>query len=708
MAITPYSTPVEAPVMETYVGLPFQEIQQAGAMKQARYEEGLAAEEAFQTQLDALQGKSSVVEPYTGRTIKLADADVIEKFQSDFRAQIDELAASIPDKSSPEFRSKVRALIGAYRREAGPNGKIGIAQQNIKTIQDFYQRMEDNPQMQKYPHLYAPFIRKMRAHEAQARSGVITPIDLSGAMGEGINIDDELIDKLKYVAATELKDPEIGQYSGNLPGLLVKLQQKGVTQKRIAEITSNLLKSPEIAQDIMMQAEFAQQTGRGVTDEEGNDITANTIANRYVQSMADIFGHVDVDMKTFYDQDYMAKLRKKLDKKQEVVSSYTNPVILPKAGAEFRNASDLSLAMSSSKEAIKTAQTNLDDALAEAGVTERDENGNWILTVQDPVTGNTIDRTDRLQPYFRALSAAIRKEESLEQFDRKLRREAELTDEYFQSPAYNEAVAKAKEDASKEYDKSLGRERGLGASPMAKEDFIARNYKDFISKHDKRYQKYEELLQEETKNRTFVAGVTSVSEDMEETLRNNFTKFFHSPATATGSIKDVDTLEELDLKDYKAPITKESRPDFLGFYMDDAEQGAVKLLYNLKDEDGKFLKRVKIDPPKGFVEDLVANNQVDGAKLVMNSQLMEEAGLLGVERTRDTMVFGDPDAGGISVDIDDKSITKDGRYKIKYTVEDKNAPNKLRDVEIYPRDKGELVRELVAIQLAALQNQLNE
>ena len=94
MAINPYMTPAEQPMVDTYVPIPFQEMAQAGAMTQARYEDAMAREEALGLELANLQGLSSVALPGLAganipveqQRISLPDAQVVASAREEYMA----------------------------------------------------------------------------------------------------------------------------------------------------------------------------------------------------------------------------------------------------------------------------------------------------------------------------------------------------------------------------------------------------------------------------------------------------------------------------------------------------------------------------------------------------------------------------------------------------------------------------------------------
>lgn len=680
MAITPFTTPVQAPIIDTYVPIPFEDLARAGAAKQARYEEGLANEEAFQLQLDQLSGKGEIYEPFSGSRVELPDSKVIEQIQSDYRAKIDELASNITDKSSPEFRSKIRALLGAYRRDAGPSGRIGIAQQNAATIQEFYKRMQDNPQLQANPHLYAPFIDKIRKHGEATSDGQIRRLDLSGSIGEGVDINKKLTDFLKNYGSRFIGS-RIDQYD-SVPGLMLAIQEEGADPAEIAQAAVGFLGTdPESRRDLQLQAQFETQQGRPTTVAD--------LAVRYATNMGNVFARHDVSQKQFFDQAAVDRAKKANKRKSELMSTLSRQVVAFQPGTGIKDVSELVESHKVADANIKAAQDNFLLAANKLGlpVDEQGRVTDWVKTYAD---GSKRDFSTVLQAEMDAVTSAIDKQQALREFEEEANVQAGLTRNLTSSPEYlaakEEAVGKAMEHLaamkqSNLYEPAFG---GVRSTPeILRQEAEAGEFERYMPKmYNNMYKKRDEYLKEKSEDGTFVAGVTGVTEGVREELEEYFLTDYSNPDLFPDSVKELMTGEELtgfgDLKIFGdgdiSVNRKEAKPDFVGYYFDDAEAGKLKLVYNLKNDKGEVLNRVKINAPQNFETMLIEAGDIGKAEVLINRRILGETKALGPLRPKQVLTISpSPNAlfsqsgeeGSLPITVIDKGSLATDRYAVE-------------------------------------------
>lgn len=666
MAINPYTSPAEAPILDTYTPIPFDALAQAGALRQAKYEEGLAQEEALQSEFGNFQSLSEMQLPGLSKSIAVKDRQTMEGILSDYKAQIDELSTSLPDKSTPEYRAKIRSLMSNFRRDAGPTGRLGILQNNYQQVNDFYKRLEENPQLQNNPHLLVPFINRMRSYASRSGDGV-SSLNLSGAIGEGVNIHKELGDILKQISSSVLSPAEIQSYGDNVPGLLKLVQTKGVSPDRIAETAIGLIqRNPQVYNDIQQQAAYSQM--------RGENLSPTDIAKGYVQDAINVYSNIDQNVKTFFEPGTGTDATSRRNK---INRDFSANVVTYLPGTGLKNMTEVGQAMTASEESIAQARDQYSLALREFGIMDengsiqKNEDGSINYRVKDPVTGLDRDYSDAIIPLIEGIASAEKKKQALNQLVTETRKEAGYTEQYLSSPQYQENLRKAQEEAQKNFQFKLNTRQGFDG--MTNEDWLEAETQRLLSKTDPRAKKYNEILENKAKDGTFTAGLTTLNNPtLTKEVEDQFMLNFPGYKMTTGSIKSMDPdkkAAELTEDDFeKLSITEKNKPRFMGFFADDSEQGKLKLAFAVKDEDGNIVDRVKIDAFTGMEQDLIASGAINEGKMIINRQLTGELGALGNIKSEDTLVFGDGE-NALKINVKDKNNVT-GKYIAEIPVYD--------------------------------------
>jgi len=639
--ITPYTQPAEAPVLDTYVPIPFEQIAQAGAARQMRYDEGLAQEDLLRSQLDQYQALSEINVPGIGGEEALREQEMATQITGNYMTELDTLSSMAPDKSSPEFRSKARAIMQRIRKDSGPMGQLGIAQSNVQQLQEFQKRLDENPQLQSSPHLLAPFIEKIQQHGMRSRrDGVIERLDLF--LGESA-----------------------GQYGNDIPGLLSAIHEKGVTKGQIAKAVAGLIETdPEIRTDIGLQAQFAGQQGQ-------EDVTATSIANKFVDNLSDIYSHRQRDIKTFFEPGHAKKYSKK------ILPNMATTVVMHKPGTEIASSKELRNIKTDATTNIQTLRDDYtiatNELLKTHGATGflKDEKGKDTNIIIDKVTGERHDYTDRLSNARLKVSNAQKKLEAYEELEKDARITSGFTKEWeaANQDKIAEAERKAKVKAEKVTSRMIANDE-INAEEAS--DWINDNWGDYVERFDERYSDFNKILKESSGADTFAAGVTTMDEDLTDELDDLFLDLYPSYKLAKGSIKDINTGKELTEDDFaELNISDKNKPSTVGFFLDDGEDGKVKLMVNLKDKEGNTVRTVKVAAHTNLVPILAKEGKYNEAFTILNSQLVSDLGALGRFKSEDVLTFGEGEEQ-MSFKVRDKKTDPNQQYTATTTT----APDK--------------------------------
>lgn len=696
--ITPFHSPVESPVVsmaDTYVPIPFQEMAAAGAARQARIEDTLTMEDTLQDQLSQVRGVDEINLPGMQDSIFLGEQNKAQGIVAEYKQAISDLGDEVSDAASPQRRAKIRSLLTKFKHDLSPAGRLGQIQANLEQVKQFNERVSESPDLANNPHLITPYLQRVQQYAMQHADGSVGNLNLNLPMGEKVDRNAKLVANLKLMGSQVLGESEVQKYGDNIAGLYAAIQETGIDEKRIAETAAQLMMSdPEMERDIMNQVQYERANGRNTTPQE--------IMMQNIAPMVGIFKTNKRDIKTFEDKAAV----KKAARQAELRNMYSRPVVMPKSGSGFQNVSELVKGKTMAAEAVKTATDAYQLWAKSVEESEkvsfpRDVNGNITsFKVMNPNTGRFTDYSEVANVKRKAIRDAQDKEISIEAFDQRLRYQTGYTDAYRNTPEYKEKFQAAMREADLKLRKQAGLERSQGGTGEYDHAAIVDMAESIMSKTDKRAQAYQDALKKSNEEGSFVAGVTRVSEEQEEILTDDFIKHFHSSNEATGSIIDVDTGEELETDEYKGAITKESQPEFVGFYLDDEALGRPKLLFNLKDEEGKFVQRVKIDPPEGFIDNLILDGQVDAAKTVFKQQLYSEIGAGGKVSPSQTLDVGTKNTP-YNVNIRNGRATASGRHEIKFTAVDPKTKQETDIVRSFD-DMEQAINYLAALKSAVV------
>src|SRR5690554_1721992 len=142
MAISRYDSPAQAEFMQTYVPVPFEELMQAGAVQQQRWEDSEAASQEVQSIFGNIPSLSNVTLS-TGEVLEVGNAKHVQAKVDEFQARLDEISSNFSNKASVEHRSALKALITDLRKEQGSSGLFGKSAADVAAWQQIQKQIEE-------------------------------------------------------------------------------------------------------------------------------------------------------------------------------------------------------------------------------------------------------------------------------------------------------------------------------------------------------------------------------------------------------------------------------------------------------------------------------------------------------------------------------------------------------------------------------------
>lgn len=334
-----FESPAQAQFINTYVPIPFQEMMQAGAAKQERYEQG-------QARADAL------VDQYAN--IKVAPIDVATKNIKikQINDEISNLVDQHPDLSSYEFRRK----LNRYQRDIASDSWWNAAQGNVKPYEELVKSLAEGRQ-------------KNVNYNTRQREQYFKMLHEKGTQGlldEGLNngsiVDPGAID---YNDFNKYIDDSLGKVkeSGALNQFYDESGMK--ITKGNERVTMNALRNAAKSE---MDSFYASNAGKNFVNylaaSKNDNLTMEDLEKGYnnlIEQRADKFVHGTSTNKVDYDEGYSKKLKEDkfsdFDLTGEAVgtgsnipdySKYANPILSGNSGPGTNSPSAMSPVMSSS------------------------------------------------------------------------------------------------------------------------------------------------------------------------------------------------------------------------------------------------------------------------------------------------------------------------------------------------------------------------
>jgi hypothetical protein len=643
MAITQYTKPAEAPIMDMYVPIPFQEMMQAGMMKQARYEEAVAMEDQAMDALTKFRGLGDI--RIGGHTVNIGDDKVVEEIIADYRNKISQLSAAGLDKSDPTYRGKIKSLLTSIRQDAGPTGRLGRALGNVEAYQKFQEEVAKRPDIMHSPHLLLGQLQ--RAQGLQRREG-IADLDLTGPIGEYVDINKELMPALKNLGERFLGE-SVQKYT-DIPGLYRALRKEGVTAKDIQEATiSHISTSPHLLRDIQSQAAYAQM--------QGQDVTPEQIATGHVQNMINLFEKEEI--KTTQIKDWRAK--EKWQQQQEIDNRIEGKMALGKKGLGletgwFTNTREALVGkLDASTEALADRESKLNTLMSQKGI-RTNPKGQYVYD-----NGTAVSHEDYLaiERYTKEAQGAKETLQTFRNLHNKAATESGFdpeqavknTSDYQRMMSDFDTHYLAFRNANTGKIAEWKREgaKTLGDDPAILDQYAQQKYQEFATEEiigrlgtlgrldtesrefREGYKKYKNALETYGDDTSYTANIKGFTKSMQSQVDDFVRDYYSDPdqmvsgvVIAGGEDFGQNLKINKDLwEDLNIDVSK--KPRAVGMTLDEDSGGEPKMIVNYYDKEGKSIT-VKVDPPDNLVRNMFTRGDTDMFNYTMNAKLNSKLG----------------------------------------------------------------------------------
>lgn len=719
MAISRFDSPAQAEFMQTYVPVPFEELMQAGAVQQQRWEDSDATAQEVQSIFGNIPSLSNVTLS-SGEVLEVGNAKHVQAKVDEFQTRLDEISSNFSNKASVEHRSALKALITDLRKEQGSSGLFGRSAADVENYQAFIKSREDAKLGSKL-HRATYSDEYLKQFAAGAQEGY-NPFTGGGPILGDVDIHEELNKTLKNVGEVVLSNPSVA----NMPlDQILRYYSSGVGYDRLVGITENLIvQNEDIKQDII-----AQEYAKGYRDEDLEE-AVNKRISQYADTMAKVYTKQKLNTSWTNDALAIHAGKNKIDN-QEMV--FANRVNLPLPAVKgFQNNEELDATIEARKNtAAELAVTAMEALTAEWNMPE------GTITV-DPTTGELIanepaeglsyidtgapaeftDVARLVHGYNMQIRQANKAASDALRLKNNMMRKHGITEEYLNSPEHLKAVEEAKKKASQEFDKYANTGTiGVGGAPTniksandpkyrevqesildprnvdkARQEYANAYYTEHISDFDPRYSAMNKELKEMSTSNSFEAAVVNLPKDFKNYLELSIANLPYDAALnwkdarkGTGPLTEDERTALID----KA----ETKPVALGPYYDQAT-GKMEVLYSVKDKNGKTFT-VSSSMPLGMEKELYKAGLFDQFTSAVYTGLYEQIG--AANNISGTGVLNMP--GGVSVNYYGKNST--GQYVV-------DIPLEGGGVEAIPfNTEGEMINTLTQISRAAVAKELN-
>lgn len=631
--INQYMEGADSPLMQTYVPIPFQEMVQAGAMVQDRYDDTLSTNEES---LGLLQNINSLQSVNLGKgydPIQFKDREIVTKRAEEYKTRIEELGQDFDYLSSPEGKAKAKSIINSIRQDLGPQGVFGMANQRYAANQEFQSQLAKDTSL-----TYSPerMVNAYNTYSQYAGQPQMSQMNLEAATpGEYVNVRKELND-----VASSLKDSFIKELPAGTPVEDVHrlLQQKGVTGDRIADaIISDFENNPRLQKAVEQHVIYNRQSGKGP------QTTKDFIAGQ-IDASVDANARINVSDKSYIDADARAAKAAARKKKEEQFDWYaeSNTFVPSDKSNAPSSMADYTTAVTMGEAGLQEAENNL----------SRYVEANGITTVKAPdgtdiyLDSNGVDKTRLVKPYLNEIKSQEDKNNNLERYYQRVKLEAgfrpgedifaklKASGEY--ETLSQEFARSFKEDVSpitgvhKDMNKKFpGIKQALldgdqNAYVLAKLGEVADSEK---------FLKLNEILENNAKDNNFIATQRQldpkVSKEMETffiSTVGDFNKGNYSlMSNSTDNAGHIYTLDEM--KDMQLSFNNnKNKPVISSYYLD--KSGAFRMqatIYsNDPNKDGEIVDRVSFAAPSNFAEYLESEGMLEQGEMVRKAQISQE------------------------------------------------------------------------------------
>ncbi len=619
MPISMYDQPAQAQFMQTYTPMPFQEMMQAGQMKQQRWDVNEQMTQQASTLLGELPALNQVMTA-EGKAFEVGDAKSVEKKAEEYSTMIGDLTSSIEDKSSPEYKNKLTEIVTSLRKDMGQRGIFGQAAGNVEKYKQIEEQIREAELGGKTYRAIA-LSKQLEDFAGRSQEG-ITGLDARANILPDIDINKKLNETMSKIGDAILADPVLSkEFAGSIG---VTGYAEGISGERAAVIAQRLItQDPEIMADI--NAQVIQQGG-------GEEEVAQAV-NNIATTMGEVYRSEDKTFSLRKDDLFFRGLDKSDALQDQLFAAKVN---LPYPASQgVRSADELDTVLSEYDTNITETRLTARDNLSRLydNITPDD-----VITNEDGTIGIRedvkigVDIGAELNRYNQQIAQTKRNKKQALRLKQDALKDSKLTPEYLESPQFKESVSKARRLAENEFNSIAVNPASEDAMQEAygsrntKENYIAENYEKFIDEVDPRYAAFNDYIQAAGKgDKTQQVNVVNTPKPVNEYMTKYFEGFTNSmPLTWADTQKGAETLTASERQGL------EDDPLFLGFFYDQ-ETGDIGSLYNVKDSSGDNYT-VKSNTPEGVTAYLHENGMFDYFDSLIQNKLFNELdGLEGAE-----------------------------------------------------------------------------
>lgn len=629
MAISRYDSPAQAEFMQTYVPVPFEELMQAGAVQQQRWEDSEATAQEIQSIFGNIPSLSNVTLS-TGEVLEVGNAKHVQAKVDEFQARLDEISSNFSNQASVEHRAALRALVTDLRKEQGSSGLFGRSAADVAAWQQI-QKQREEAKLGSTPHRAVYSDLSLRQFADASQRGY-TQLSGTAPILEDVNVAEELGKILSKMESTLIMEGYVSR--DELDQIRKTGNTTGKEFGRVKTVASRLIwQNPKLRRDLEAQAEYYGQDVEKLIEE-----TANTMALNFYGENAT----------TSWANDPVAAAERSAQGDTPSVATRLNMRV---PGRPFKDMAGLTKERLERAQQIEvTRKAAIKDLVDVWGV---DPNAIQV----DPVTGElkvdamgipvnetggTINEASIGRIVFQNNMAIAQNKKALEDVKRHRRnvfKQAGVTEEEFERlvEEHIPEVLEGIQFMGMSFDKD-----NIDHIPLTilkdyfdgmgtREDILKQKAYEILVKKDDRFKKIAEILEKEGEDNTAEVRAFNVPEPLQKIMQKNILDFGLRRISVEWA-DDSHPLRELTEKEKKKYLRENAKypPKYTGNAYLDPTSGKVMGIYNVYNNNGKLEGHVKAAIPEGGEVELYKAGMIDEANMIIQNIVYNEVdGILG-------------------------------------------------------------------------------
>lgn len=686
MAISRFDSPAQAEFMQTYVPIPFQELDSAGAAMQQRWEEGDAWEQGIETELGNISALEYVTDT-AGNYIPVGSAKLARAEADKFSARLGDITKNFPNKASMEHRAALKSLIADLRKSKSSTGLLGRLEADVQRYKAFE---EERKKADVGSKVHRGWYQDMQlAQFAEASQGEdYVPFAVAAPMLKNVNVHEELDKTLKNMNDVILNMPGVdANYAKDQIARTGFIQ--GVSYERAFSTALDLIvQNTDLLEDIKAQAAYS-----GRDPEEMIKDIASTMANVYTKQTGNVSWTTD-------------ELAIHAQKKSMDEVSFAIPLNLPVPGKPYGSIKGLTEEVSDRKEQINTVRDSAVEALvATWGVPKEN------ITV-DRVTGeisvntvgvpnintgeelNAVDVGKVVLQYNAEIRQNKKALQDMERLRENLEKKHGITEEYRNTEEYKNDFKKAAKRAvmKKQFFKAIFEgSSGLDAV-IADESEILKE----LASVNSRFKAVDGELKKMQDRGTSEVMAVNVPKDLKTYMQDMVIN--HGRSGISVEYADGKNSGELDKAAKESYVLNTKFPPvYTGHMILDPADGKMKGLYNVFDKKGNEVGMVKTHAPKGTERYLYKAGLIDEYETYIQSVLYNELeGILGTNGAGSGVL-------DLTDDFKPQILNREASGAINAVIKVKDKNGNVRDLGQKYSNEGEMITHFSALYRASVE-----